>query len=126
MSFDWSGYLTLAEYLNQHADDFSDQEAVYRSVVSRAYYAVFCLARNYVKDVDRAEFHGNDHQRLQNHLRNHSDKSRKKLGNQLRNLHQHRIKADYHDKLDEPPVNKASRALAEAGNIQAGLEQVYS
>ncbi len=126
MSFNWSGYLTFAKYINEHINDFPNQEAAYRSVVSRAYYAAFCFARNYVREVDRTEFYGNDHKELQNHLINHSDKSRKKLGNQLRKLHQHRIKADYHDELDEKPVNKASRAIAEAGKIQTGLEQVYS
>lgn len=126
MSFDWSGYLTLAKHLNDRSNDFPDQEAAYRSAISRAYYAVFCLARNYVKDVDRTEFHGNDHKQLQNHLRNHADKSRKKIGNQLRKLHQHRIKADYHDDLGELPVNKAGRALVEAEKIRAGLDEVYS
>ncbi len=36
-----------------NAGTLSDEEACYRSVASRAYYAVFCLARNYVRDTDK-------------------------------------------------------------------------
>jgi hypothetical protein len=36
MSFDWSGYLTLAKEMKNSVDQFSDHEALYRSVVSRA------------------------------------------------------------------------------------------
>jgi hypothetical protein len=79
MSFDWSGYLTLANELSNKVDEFSDQEAVCRSVVSRAYYSVFCLARNYVRDVDHSEFHSNVHKELQDYLKNHSHRPRRKL-----------------------------------------------
>ena len=126
MSFDWSSYLTLAKELSNKVDEFPDQEAVYRSVVSRAYYSVFCLARNYVRDVDRSEFHGNAHKELQDYLKNHPHRPRKKIGNQLRDLHQHRLKADYDDDLGEQPQNKASRAVALANKIITGLADIYS
>lgn len=45
MSFDWQQYLSLAEYMNAHVDDFPDAEAGYRSVISRVYY----MARNYTE-----------------------------------------------------------------------------
>jgi hypothetical protein len=125
MSFDWSGYLTLAEYMinnhNGYPSEEPTREALYRSIVSRAYYAVYCLTRNYVRDVDHQEFFGNVHQELQNYLLRHSQPTRRKLGNQLRALHQNRIKADYHDNLDELPINKAVRAIAQAGKIAQGL-----
>jgi hypothetical protein len=41
--FDWSDYLTLAKQLATNAD-----EASKRAAISRAYYAAFGLARNYV------------------------------------------------------------------------------
>jgi uncharacterized protein (UPF0332 family) len=126
MSFDWSGYLTLAKEMINKVDEFPEQEAVYRSVVSRAYYAVFCLTRNYVKDIDSQEFHGNDHQELQNYLTRHSHKIRKKIGNQLRTLQQHRIKADYQDNLDEQAVYKASKAIKLADKITNGLAKIFS
>lgn len=101
MSFDWSGYLALAKEMMAKASEFTDQEAVYRCVVSRAYYGVYCLTRNRVRDIDSAEFYGNDHKALQSYLIEHPHKNRRRLGNQLRNLHQHRIKADYSDELDD-------------------------
>jgi uncharacterized protein (UPF0332 family) len=126
MNFDWSGYLALAKEMITKANEFADQEAVYRSVVSRAYYGVYCLARNRVRDIDAKEFHGNDHKALQNYLTEHPHKNRKKLGNQLRSLHQHRIKADYSDELDEQAVNKANRAINLAQKITEGLVDLFS
>ena len=41
MAFDWEDYLSLAKELASRAD-----EAALRSAASRAYYAVFCKARN--------------------------------------------------------------------------------
>ena len=124
MSFDWFSYLTLAEYMRDKVDEFPNQEATYRSVISRAYYAAFCMTRNYVREVDNTEFHGDDHKVLQNYLKHHPHKTRKKLGSQLQDLHQHRIKADYHDNLDELAGNKASRAVILAKRIVETIAQL--
>lgn len=125
MNFDWFGYLTLAEHMMNNHDSYPDEEpfreAVYRSIVSRAYYSVYCMARNYVRDVDRREFSGSAHQELQNYLIRHPEKIRKKLGSQLKNLHEHRLKVDYEDDLHELAINKAKRAIAEAKIIVQGL-----
>jgi hypothetical protein len=52
MTFNWADYLTLAQQLRQLAaptKDFSPiSEAAYRAAISRAYYAVFVLCRNYI------------------------------------------------------------------------------
>ncbi|OGK52778.1 hypothetical protein A2966_04700 [Candidatus Roizmanbacteria bacterium RIFCSPLOWO2_01_FULL_41_22] len=40
--FDWKGYITLAKRLAKNITDSSK-----RSSVSRAYYGVYCLSRNY-------------------------------------------------------------------------------
>jgi uncharacterized protein (UPF0332 family) len=44
MSIDWSGYLDLAKELNDNS--IANREAKQRSAVSRAYYAVFNLAKD--------------------------------------------------------------------------------
>jgi uncharacterized protein (UPF0332 family) len=125
MSFDWANYLALAEQLMTKAGQFPDQESLYRSVTSRAYYACFGLVRNYLRDHDHQEFYsGNVHQALQIYLKNHPHQLRRKIGNQLEKLHQHRIKADYHDNLDELPLYKAGRALAQAKSITDSLSQL--
>jgi uncharacterized protein (UPF0332 family) len=49
MSFDWKLYVQLAVELI----DFHQREALkgacFRSAISRAYYGVFCIARNFLK-----------------------------------------------------------------------------
>ena len=125
MSFDWRHYLELAEYMNSNVSRFPEAEACYRSAASRAYYSVFCLARNYVKDIDSVTFHANDHKALQDHLtQNPRNKARSKIGNQLRQLHQIRIKADYNDNLHELPANTANQAVTRARKIEQGLMQL--
>jgi uncharacterized protein (UPF0332 family) len=126
MSFNWLDYLSLAHYMMSSAEEFPDEEACYRSIVSRAYYAVYCQTRNYVRDTDKKEFYSNDHQALQDHLKTHPHKDRKKIGHQLTRLHQHRKKADYDDELGELPINKAKAALTEATRIQQGLNRLAS
>lgn len=127
MSFDWRHYLELADYLNSHASQFPEAEACYRSVASRAYYAVFCLARNYLRDIDGVTFHANDHKALQNHLtQNPRNNARSKIGNQLRQLHQIRIKADYNDDLNEIPSNTANQALTRASKIEQSLMRLFA
>lgn len=52
MKFDRSGYLDLAKELavTNTSDSAKIVEAKLRSSISRAYYAGFCLARNYLRD----------------------------------------------------------------------------
>ena len=45
MPFSWGEYLRLAEELGQRTDD----QASLRSAISRAYYAVFCTARDFLE-----------------------------------------------------------------------------
>lgn len=125
MSFDWLSYLRFAEAALGKAAEFSDQDAVYRTVVSRAYYAVYCSTRNVVKATDGQEFHGNDHQRLQIYLKEHSQKERQRLGLRLQALHQLRIKADYHDNLQPQALYLAQQALGQAQKIEADLLQIF-
>jgi uncharacterized protein (UPF0332 family) len=118
MSFDWEQYLSLAEYMQGHVADFPDAEACYRSVISRAYYAAMCLCRNYVKEHEGKEFSGDIHKALQNYLKeNPHNKIRTRIGNQLQQLHQDRVKADYYDDMRESPVYKAGKALIQAKKI---------
>jgi len=44
MPFDWQEYLLLARELSQRSG-----EAALRSAISRAYYAAFCTACNYLR-----------------------------------------------------------------------------
>ena len=122
MSFDWSEYLTLAERLVSKAEEAPNPEAYYRTAVSRAYYSVFCLTRNYVRDTEGRVF--SEHSALHKHLISKPHKAKSKLGNQLKRLFQHRNNADYDDGLREAAVNKASRALVQAKKIKEGLDRL--
>lgn len=125
MSFDWQKYLALAEYMYGHADDFPDAEACYRSVISRAYYAAMCLCRNYVKEHEDREFPGDIHKALQNYLKENPHQTlRAMIGNQLQQLHQERIKADYYDDLHGQPAYKAGKALVQAKKIIANVSKL--
>lgn len=65
MSFDWKEYLILAQFLQGNNEVVYSEEAARRAAVSRAYYAAFCLARNYASiklgfdPKGRGEDHGN-------------------------------------------------------------------
>jgi hypothetical protein len=43
--FNWNEFYRLAEHLNNDYS-FDCQQAVQRTIVSRAYYAAFCLAKD--------------------------------------------------------------------------------
>lgn len=124
MSFDWHSYLAFAEEVSTMAPDFAEPEAAYRSVVSRAYYAVYCSARNLIKQKDHKEFVGNAHQGLHDYLKEHAHPVRQQLGRRLHALHQLRKKADYEDDLAQPAVRLAGHALKSAKDIESNLEQL--
>ena len=125
MSFDWLSYLGLAEHLFKEAGQLPNQDACYRSVASRAYYAVFCTARNYIRESDGVTVHG--HQEVQEHLKRHpGNKARCKIGNQLKQLHQSRKKVDYDNDLHALAFNTASQALTWAKKIRDGLVELSS
>lgn len=48
MSFDWADYLSLAEELAQKPNDMPNKEAATRAAISRAYYAAFKKAEEFV------------------------------------------------------------------------------
>jgi len=50
VSFDWSQFLLVAEDLSSQSRGRASHEARLRSALSRAYYAAFCQARNYLRD----------------------------------------------------------------------------
>jgi hypothetical protein len=71
MAFDWRGYLDLARHLEHLATSSPESESLLRSAVSRAYFAVYCHARNYAKAylgfVPRED--ADDHGRPRAHLK---------------------------------------------------------
>jgi uncharacterized protein (UPF0332 family) len=130
MSFDWRKYLTFAELMYEKANsedsDCHDKETFYRCSISRAYYAVFCLARNYLKDFESQEFYSDEHKKVSTFLIKNSDSKKRKIGNQLKMLHQDRKKADYDDTFDqyEAPSLKAQKSVKMAKNIEESIDSL--
>ncbi|WP_217355207.1 hypothetical protein [Aphanizomenon sp. UHCC 0183] len=118
MKFNWAEYLELAKELADITSTISSDsetdskprisEAKLRSSISRAYYAAFCIARNYLRDVlheprlSKARTGDtNEHQFVADEFRYNKSKNKKmiEIGNDLGRLRQSRNKADYDDTI---------------------------
>jgi len=117
MSFEWVEYLNLAHELGGQTLSPANQEARLRAAISRAYYAVFCKCRNYLRDKEnhRIPSGGKAHQYVQNEFKRSMNKLRRQIGQTLERLRSDRNKADYDDKiimLDS--LTKTDLALADS------------
>ncbi len=121
MSFDWIDYLNLAKELAGQPTNPSTQDSKLRSAISRAYYAVFCKARNYLRD-NKPEVQitntGTDHIIVWKWFRSQTEIPLKKIGEAGRRLKKDRRKADYDDTI--PNLS----SLSEKGMIVA--TQIFS
>ncbi|WAI00393.1 HEPN domain-containing protein [Methanogenium organophilum] len=112
MSFQWSHYIGIARFLLRNIDDINE-EAAYRSAISRAYYAAFCHAKYYAKDNSGfiPENTADDHLILREHFRT-SGKS--DIVRSLQRLREWRNSSDYND-----PSYKANEQIARQAIRQA-------
>jgi len=86
-------------------------------------FRLYLLARNYIKHADGISIEW--HQEIQDHLKkDHNNRTRCRIGNQLKRLHQVRKKADYENDLKELPFNTASKALSQAEKILDGIKKL--
>jgi uncharacterized protein (UPF0332 family) len=127
MKFDWSEYLNLAQELAG-----TKVEANLRSAVSRAYYSVFCLARNYLRDIQQdprlsrnKTYDINDHQYVAEEFIHNRSKSQImiEIGKDLTRLRKMRNQADYEDTMFNLQ-KEAKRALMLAENIISKLNEL--
>jgi uncharacterized protein (UPF0332 family) len=123
MSFDWADFLTLADALVSDPNSPGPEEASLRTAISRAYYAVFRVALNFVRD--RGEFTptqtGQDHWLVRDHFRSSSQRIRRKIGLDLGRLYDNRRNADYDDVLSGRPDSLAQSSVAVAQNVLNAL-----
>lgn len=93
--FEWASYHTLARELAARSND----EAALRTAVSRAYYAAFCRARNFLRreGVDTDDMRS--HRALWSRYVVHSDPSYQAIGDLGDYIRRHRILADYGDEF---------------------------
>lgn len=127
MKFDWSEYFNLAQELAG-----TSEEAKLRSAISRAYYSVFCLARNYWRDIQQdprlsrnKTYDINDHQYVAKEFIHNQSKSQRMtdIGRDLTRLRKMRNKADYEDTFYNLE-REARTALMLAQNIISGLNEL--
>ncbi|CBN56323.1 MULTISPECIES: HEPN domain-containing protein [Kamptonema] len=134
MRFNWSEYFNLAQELAaiSSTNSAANQEAKLRSAVSRAYYAVFCLARNYLRDVEQdprlssnKTYDINDHQYVAEEFIFNQLKSQKitEIGRDLTRLRKMRNKADYEDTIFNLQT-EVKKALNLAQNIMKTLTEL--
>ncbi len=97
MSFDWIHFISLAQILYRDAHRLGDREACLRSVISRAYYGAFGLAREKAvrEGGVRLSHTSEDHGKIIRFFRKSTDRDYQKIGLALDRLRQQRNKADY-------------------------------
>lgn len=117
MIFDWSKYLDLASCIT--GEPAADAEASYRTAISRAYYAAFCTARDYVSKKNNTSYNSDAHRRVRTDLEKAASQ---KLANQLRTIMDMRHKADYENNFSNPKP-EAFKAITRAKQI---LEEIKS
>ncbi len=128
MSYDWCEFLDLALALQGDAPQSAVPDAALRSAISRAYYACFCSAREYVNaqpGVPALPGNASAHSRLADYLilegQQLGNQTLLTLGRALRQLRMQRNAADYEDVLPRLPDEARTainRARAILGHLQ--------
>lgn len=93
--FDWLEYFDLARNLARQ-----DNEASQRSAVSRAYYAIFCSARNRLRwEGESIPRTGEAHRIVWDQFEKNAEKMRRKIAQDGKRLKHKRAKVDYDDEV---------------------------
>ncbi len=123
MSFDWRLYIKLADELINFHRTKSLAESYWRSAISRAYYGVFCLSRNFLISKGIRIPRKNVHRFVIEKYKNSLDQVEKKIGVQLDRLRKDRVDADYDDRKG---INNsyATRSYGRSTRIQQLLENI--
>jgi len=141
MRFDWSGYFDLARELAtvNTSDSAKIVEARLRSSISRAYYAAFCLARNYLRDDLGDRELSNPKQSdtnvhwyviLEFQTLGSRNKKMREIGLDLEKLREKRNMVDYDDVFStsinqlKKLQNEANYCLKLAGNIITNINEL--
>jgi uncharacterized protein (UPF0332 family) len=108
MSFDRSGFFTLAEKLAREAKGSITEEAALRSAISRAYYAVFTQARHELKYSDKDRLIPKSalaHEYVKNKFKSSQNIDKQEIGTILEDLRDERNKADYDEFFNNLETN---------------------
>ncbi|MBN1330477.1 MAG: hypothetical protein JXA54_13465 [Candidatus Heimdallarchaeota archaeon] len=117
IAFSWSHYRELAgELFEKSAHDSKLTEAYLRSSISRAYYAAFCKARNYLRDEKDLDIPDEDtHKWVITQFSTSTESLLSKIGERLKRIRTYRTKADYDDVIEGESIDSiATKALLNA------------
>jgi len=116
--FDWEDFINLAyELIQEHNTNYD--EALYRTIISRAYYGIFKQVEDYLKlrvSLPNSDYRGRklgSHERVIFFLQTHKNPKVKEFGDILEDLKRLRHKADYNAK-ENIGKDEATRAVEDA------------
>ena len=101
MTFDWMAYIDLSEKCLE-----CNEEAYFRTAISRAYYGCFCILRDRENLGDDKT--SNVHLRVITHYKKHRSQNYQKIGIKLDQLRWWRNKADYDGEIKIKKYNAES------------------
>lgn len=124
MSFDWRLYIQLADKLINNQRTAGLQEAYLRSAISRSYYGVFCIARNFLINNRGVTIPKTDtHKFVREEYMRSKNKAESKIGEDLKDLLKERKESDYEDKI-KVDINKARFSYQLSLRIFCRLHQI--
>jgi len=123
MNFDWTLYLQLADELIGHQRTPGLLEAYLRTAVSRSYYGVFCIARDFLVSRGEAVPKADTHKFVRDEYWKSPNRAEKKIGKDLLYLWIERKDADYEDGATID-INRARTAYEMAKRILERLRNV--
>jgi uncharacterized protein (UPF0332 family) len=128
MSFDWQDYLRLSDALTKDQSITQFEEARYRVAISRAYYAAYHTALDFVCNNGSPLYQpvksGADHAGVRRHLQKSGESKRLKIAKDLDRLHERRKEADYEEVIIGNPKPLAISSITVASNIIKALESL--
>lgn len=95
MIFDWNHYFDFAKELYSKKDQFTNEDACFRSVISRTYYSMHHQVFDhswYVGEIPTGKSEGT---RLINYLKTQKKEESRTIGTKLESLQKYRTTADY-------------------------------
>ncbi|SRR6266498_1410641 len=133
MSFAWEAYLIVAESLLEirtpslptAAEREMIEEAHCRIAISRAYYAAYCAARNYARDVEGLPLRGGgeDHGAVIRHYAR-GTRMHRAIALALRRLRDARNQADYDDHISQDLRAMAESAILDGREVLEALDRL--
>ena len=124
MSFCWKDYIDLSNTLISSSKNNTLEKAYLRTSVSRAYYGVFCIARNYLRDVKNIQIRSqNTHEFVINKFKFSTVLMEQYIGNYLLSLRDERNKADYEDNY-QIDTSIANLMLTSANQVLRFFQQL--